>query len=507
MKVWLVCHGVSHIRLTQPTDSKPHKYLTPSPESSRPRTKTRRAQLRALTTPGVVHDAMTFHLPSRSEVSPSTRRRAFIRRDSSGSSSHSSSPSIREMPETVAASTSAMGRKVADSLQLFKESTSSPVVEYPRTTEHTQQLSSPSKRRKEHVPEDVTAAEFEFVKRADWSEREAAAIRRDKSTPALEKVLTRDSGSTHASSPTREDRDEEEPRPARPRRRTSPILQENVMYDLRQWRQDIVSHQEVAEAHRGRSRMRPASKRNSPAFHVGSSGSDSVHSSHSTILDPQEDRPWSTEPSDPPPASQSRSSLYPPSPSPSRPPVARVPSASSEDLPPTIFHHHAHKRSSSPLVQKLSKPIPSHILTSSPHAHTDPLPSPALSHLPYSPWSSEDESGWDTVSNTSIASQRSTWSVNSPETVDDPLAPVIYGQESHDLHGAYDGLFNGVEGSAERPDEDVLLPESLPHIPLEPFRNQVGGHSAIYKFTKRAVCKVRIIFLCFLMFLTFSNID
>ncbi|KIK30743.1 hypothetical protein PISMIDRAFT_86453 [Pisolithus microcarpus 441] len=31
--------------------------------------------------------------------------------------------------------------------------------------------------------------------------------------------------------------------------------------------------------------------------------------------------------------------------------------------------------------------------------------------------------------------------------------------------------------------------ESLPHIPLRPFRNQVGGHSAIYKFTKRALCK------------------
>ncbi|KAF9519557.1 hypothetical protein BS47DRAFT_1254889, partial [Hydnum rufescens UP504] len=30
----------------------------------------------------------------------------------------------------------------------------------------------------------------------------------------------------------------------------------------------------------------------------------------------------------------------------------------------------------------------------------------------------------------------------------------------------------------------------LPPVPLKPFRNQVGGHSAIYKFTKRAVCKV-----------------
>ena len=32
--------------------------------------------------------------------------------------------------------------------------------------------------------------------------------------------------------------------------------------------------------------------------------------------------------------------------------------------------------------------------------------------------------------------------------------------------------------------------ESWPHIPLWPLHNQVGGHSAIYKFTKRAVCKV-----------------
>ncbi|KAF9495757.1 SAICAR synthase-like protein [Pleurotus eryngii] len=41
-------------------------------------------------------------------------------------------------------------------------------------------------------------------------------------------------------------------------------------------------------------------------------------------------------------------------------------------------------------------------------------------------------------------------------------------------------------------DRDALASSSelhLPHIPLRPFRNQVGGHSAIYKFTKRAVCK------------------
>ncbi|THG93087.1 hypothetical protein EW145_g8478, partial [Phellinidium pouzarii] len=37
--------------------------------------------------------------------------------------------------------------------------------------------------------------------------------------------------------------------------------------------------------------------------------------------------------------------------------------------------------------------------------------------------------------------------------------------------------------------DELELDEHLPHIPLRPFRNQVGGHSAIYKFTKRAVCK------------------
>lgn len=42
-----------------------------------------------------------------------------------------------------------------------------------------------------------------------------------------------------------------------------------------------------------------------------------------------------------------------------------------------------------------------------------------------------------------------------------------------------------------------LSQDKLPHIPLRPFRNQVGGHSAIYKFTKRAVCKVSTLFLAF----------
>jgi len=39
--------------------------------------------------------------------------------------------------------------------------------------------------------------------------------------------------------------------------------------------------------------------------------------------------------------------------------------------------------------------------------------------------------------------------------------------------------------------------DALPHIPLRPFRNQVGGHTSIYKFTKRAVCKVGTILMSY----------
>ncbi|KAH8113351.1 SAICAR synthase-like protein [Phellopilus nigrolimitatus] len=46
----------------------------------------------------------------------------------------------------------------------------------------------------------------------------------------------------------------------------------------------------------------------------------------------------------------------------------------------------------------------------------------------------------------------------------------------------------GLDALAHDADE-LDLDGQLPHIPLRPFRNQVGGHSAIYKFTKRAVCK------------------
>jgi hypothetical protein len=57
--------------------------------------------------------------------------------------------------------------------------------------------------------------------------------------------------------------------------------------------------------------------------------------------------------------------------------------------------------------------------------------------------------------------------------------------------GEGEGLLE--EGESEEYDDGESDEEEshLPTVPLMPFKNQVGGHSAIYKFTKRAVCKVR----------------
>ena len=73
-----------------------------------------------------------------------------------------------------------------------------------------------------------------------------------------------------------------------------------------------------------------------------------------------------------------------------------------------------------------------------------------------------------------------------PELSDFP--PFLSNFPDDDLQGEEDGSDNGAFALGKFAN---LSQESLPHIPLRPFRNQVGGHSAIYKFTKRAVCKVR----------------
>ncbi|TFY74735.1 hypothetical protein EWM64_g9277 [Hericium alpestre] len=123
----------------------------------------------------------------------------------------------------------------------------------------------------------------------------------------------------------------------------------------------------------------------------------------------------------------------------------------------------------------------------------------------YTPWSSEDEyeSAWE--SEGSAYTPTSSTSASSPL----PLSPA-YGLAEPVLSWPTDEderfgeMARGKEeegevlmpvlGETEAAEEDefpsVTGPDvTLPHIPLRPFRNQVGGHTSIYKFTKRAVCK------------------
>lgn len=78
-----------------------------------------------------------------------------------------------------------------------------------------------------------------------------------------------------------------------------------------------------------------------------------------------------------------------------------------------------------------------------------------------------------------------------------PVRPLDEDDERHQraLLSPYDIELQNPEDDPTQSNVDSLYEfsnESLPHIPLRPFRNQVGGHCAIYKFTKRAVCKVHI---------------
>ena len=103
-----------------------------------------------------------------------------------------------------------MSRKVAESLQLFKETTSTPTEELAQfpisqyASHHIKKrrASKSSLLESEIVDEegsgdnDEAEPEYEFVARSEWPDREAAALRREKSSTALERVRTRESVSS-----------------------------------------------------------------------------------------------------------------------------------------------------------------------------------------------------------------------------------------------------------------------------------------------------------------------
>ncbi|KAF7331862.1 Kinase [Mycena kentingensis (nom. inval.)] len=351
--------------------SSPHStdagYVT---ERSRPRPlDIRRNAARALTLPAS---------SSMSSLNHHFSRPLSARSSSPSSSSSSGAPSSSPDRAATHMLNAGIGRKVAATLQLFKETKDGSGGSASRA--------GSSKR-----PEDVAEAKFEFLKRSEWPDREAAAVRRQKSATALRRVRTRESAvydEAASRSPSRE----------------------SVLNDIVSWRDDISTSPEKT---RGRARQRPTDE--ALTFFLASSPLPD------RILLPHRLRD-------------------------------RIPAVyrdiSGKTLVPGI------------LARRPSRPSPLHV-----HSPNFRPASTFLYHRR------------TVLTKTSTTSAGASNSFSTIPSTHLPRRPPII----HELtqKPKYHGLL----------DLDADLTDQLPHIPLRPFRNQVGGHSAIYRFTKQAVCK------------------
>lgn len=342
----------------------------------------RRLRLRGLSHRKILvesHQVSCLTLPpvDHLKLSPVHPSRPIFRRASSASSSSSSSSSSARAPPP---SNSGIGRKVAATLQLFKEtSDDSQSNDAQPSTDHHQRSASLGN------PVDVAEAKFEFVKRSEWPDREAAVLRRERSAVTLHRVKTRESVESFAGPDDR-----------------NPQESKSSVQDLAQWRKDVTKWDDGIDRGRRRERVDDTSEIN-----------------YNPIP------PWS-------------------------PPQIPLPVSPPEITP-----------------------------------RQQPTPHPPAGE---SPWSTDDESGWDSASASTSTTSHST-AYTHPQILpvfDDDDSPTT-SFPSPDTH--YRQYADADEGNENTYLLDMGTDDTLPHIPLRPFRNQVGGHSAIYKFTKRAVCK------------------
>ena len=402
----------------------------------------------------------------RSSTSPTTSK-SLSRVSSSISSSSSSYSSTATDREDTAIHypNVGMGRKVAATLQLFKE-TSGPPEDSSSGEPSSRVEGTLGNRRVEPFQEVEDVAEaFEFVKRSEWPARETAAVRRERSMTLAER-RTRDSSIN--------DQVELE-------RNLS--FRETPSYEVAHWRRD---HPAIS---RGRRRER--------AFDELPDDIDLCPE------DPQQailSFPHESSPIFMRPRSRAYSPPLPPSPLPSPSPSKRTPlyhsvqettSLSSEPDYPLAKHPHLPPIRTSTTRYSRS---PTPVITAH---HTNGYASNPMSSLEsLSSWSTDDESMWETASATStVASNTSAYGYPSSTGHSPP---------STFLQKPPETLQVSTSKSFSHLDQENLLriaplgsiDETLAvnvNIPLRPFRNQVGGHSAIYKFTKQAVCKVRLI--------------
>ncbi|KAJ3789303.1 hypothetical protein GGU10DRAFT_305311 [Lentinula aff. detonsa] len=368
-------------------------YLTEK-SSSHHRKHSLQGKSRALTLP-----------PTAGQLKLSPSRPVFRRASSSSTgSSRSSSSSAPVVPLPTHPSTSGIGRKVAATLQLFKETEDDlQTNDVQPSTDHHQRSASLGN------GNDVAEAKFEFVKRSEWPDREAAVLRRERSAVTLHRVRTRESIESSGDKQQEEKKAQE--------RKLS-------ITDLVQWREDVGIWNDGIN--RGRRRERTEDESISPL-----------------------DSPRSSE----------------------------------QPEPPDIIRRSSSRSQPSPAVQS-----PHPYLSSTLHYDSSTI----------SPWSTDDESGWDSTSGTTSTTSHSTAfnhhqnlssSFHNVASLDDSSSPIIsFPSSDTPYHHYTDG--DGADDNTYLLDMGLnISQDTLPHIPLRPFRNQVGGHSAIYKFTKRAVCK------------------
>ncbi|KAK0491205.1 hypothetical protein IW261DRAFT_1436378 [Armillaria novae-zelandiae] len=414
-------------------------------EKTRPRRNSRKSPIRQSATRAVTLPSTATAYPE-SPSKPRSPPRATPRPLFQRSSTSSSSISLTHDQTLPHASSSGIGRKVAASLRLFKETDVH--SDEPKSSDVPSKLDTGKRRAgSSSKPDNVSEAKFEFVKRAEWPDRETAALRRERSSTALQRVRTRESVASSG----------DESHRAKDRKAS---VREIKIADLTNWRKEVMN---VMDG-RGRRRDR-----------IESPGSAVFVSSTPTSFQPS-------------PSSSSRphSRIYPPSPSPSRSPSDRYAKAPSSRPPSSTGI--ASVPSLSPITTTFSVP-------SSPSPPQDEsqrslsFPTTPNDIFSISPWSTEDESTWESAS---VATSTSTTSAYSSyhfshgsnlsstfvQSSDHPRESQLFSSPSESKDVA-------IEEHADNPDLDL----SLTHIPLRPFRNQVGGHSAIYKFTKRAVCK------------------
>ncbi|KZT37632.1 SAICAR synthase-like protein [Sistotremastrum suecicum HHB10207 ss-3] len=334
------------------------------------------------------------------------------------------------------------GRKVAASLQLFKETEQSNNDDAPSSAIYTRPSSSLARRKQSTPSPAMQVGETQFFKRAAWPDRENVPIWRDKSAAAI--------GRLRDQSPSPPDHGDSDPE-----------------WESRE--EDRVAPRRGTQGWNG-NRGRPLQR--------GLSWDQ--HQSDQTYV--EEDPPPPSLPF--PTRTDASTRIYPsPSPSSSRTPPSRsiptLPDNVPEPSPPPL--NDSPRSPSSPL-----RPARSAISTRHPITPWSMSPTDSESDLDGYEEGSEDEA----ESVFSAATDSSSPAYTPPVTTlpDDTLVPVRTVESSEPGH---EGLeVDNMMGSMGIADwENELFQQRLPHVPLRPFRNQVGGHSAIYKFTRRAVCK------------------